>query len=129
MSRKFISIYITGSILFVLVFIFTLCLPLVAYAEVQQVTPGLHELLTKGLIAAYWIAVSIFGVIGMIVFADGFSYMWRTEDPAHVRKGWQRIFWGFVMCFSDILIVAFRDYIFSGQNISESLTKIWTVFL
>jgi len=95
----------------------------------KDVTPGIHAFVVRGLHLLLWALVAIITTVGCLVFGDGFIWMWR-EEPGNTRKGLKRMFWGFVMNASALIIVGIRLYIFDGADMTDTLAyKVWQTWM
>jgi Na+/proline symporter len=79
------------------------------------------ETLTKrGLSMFMWVAIGVFGIVGIVVFGTGAMRMWDTDDPKHKKSGMARMGWGAFLLISVLVAVGLKMYLTQGQDLTAS---------
>jgi succinate dehydrogenase/fumarate reductase cytochrome b subunit len=81
---------------------------------------AIETLVKRGLALALWIAIGVFGVLGIVVFCNGVMKMWDTDDPKAQKQGKRMMFWGGFLTVAVLFAVAVRDYLTSGLSLTPA---------
>lgn len=86
-----------------------------AFAQsVNQMTVQNVTQLGMGLIL--WIAIGVFGVLGIVVFGTGVMRMWDTDDPRQKKSGLARMGWGTFLLIAVLVVVGLKMYLQNGMG-------------
>ncbi len=83
-------------------------------------TAAIDTLIKRGLGLALWIAIGVSGVLGVVVFCQGVAKMWDADDPRAQKHGRAMMLWGVVLTVAVLFVVAVRDYLTNGLNLSAT---------
>jgi Na+/proline symporter len=85
------------------------------------IDPTTVENLTKrGLGMFIWVAIGVFGIVGIVVFGTGVMRMWDTDDPRQKKSGMARMGWGAFLLISVLVAVGLKMYLTQGQGPTAS---------
>ncbi len=96
--------------------------PAYAFAQTTSTSgmPALDTLVKRGLGLVLWITIGVSGVMGVVVFCQGVMKMWDVDDARARKQGKAMMFWGVFLTISVLFVVACRDYLTNGQQLTPA---------
>jgi len=74
----------------------------------------------RGLGMAMWVAIGVFGVLGLVIFGTGVMRMWDTDDPRQKKSGLARMGWGVFLLLAVMIATGLKMYLADSSNATAS---------
>jgi Na+/proline symporter len=65
----------------------------------------------RGLGMAMWVAIGVFGILGLVIFGTGVMRMWDTDDPRQKKSGMARMGWGVFLLLAVMIATGLKMYL------------------